>query len=316
MELSIIIVSHNTRELLALSLDSLLTNLASSALRYEVIVVDNASRDRTVEMVRERFPQVQLLANEENLGFAAANNQGLKISKGDYLLLLNPDTLVRLPQGVPGRGGEALQLMLQFLVSHPRAGMVGPKLLYPDGRLQHSAFSFPTLPMIFLDFFPLNHHLINSRLNGRYPRALYEAGEPFPVDHPLGAAMMARREAVDQVGPLDEGFFIYCEEIDWCLRMKKMGWEIFCLPQAEIVHYVGKSTGQFRETMYVELHRSRYRLYEKHYGPAFRFMARLIVGLGVRREMLKARREARKGRVTEGELEKRLDAYQRVLELP
>ena len=307
MDLSVIIVSHNTRELLALCLDSLLANLASSALGYEIIVVDNASRDRTVEMVRKRFPQVQLLANEENLGFAAANNQGLKKSKGNYLLLLNPDTLVK---------GKALQLMLQFLVSHPQVGMVGPKLLYPDGRLQHSAFSFPTLPMIFLDFFPLNHRLINSRLNGRYPKALYEAGEPFPVDHPLGAAMMVRGEAADQVGPLDEGFFIYCEEIEWCMRMKKMGWEIFCLPQAEIVHYVGQSTGQFREAMYVELHRSRYRLYEKHYGPAFRFMARLIVGLGVRREMLKARWEARQGRVAEGEMEKRLDAYRRVLELP
>jgi len=306
MDLSVIIVSHNTRELLALSLDSLLTNLASSPLGYEVIVVDNASRDRTVEMVRERFPQVKTLANEENLGFAAANNQGFKVSNGNYLLFLNPDTLVR---------GEALQLMFQFLVSHPRAGMVGPKLLYPDGRLQHSAFSFPTLPMIFLDFFPLNHRLIDSRLNGRYPKALYEAGEPFPVGHPLGAAMMVRRETADQVGPLDEGFFIYCEEIDWCLRMKRMGWEIFCLPQAEIVHYVGKSTGQFREAMYVELHRSRYRLYEKHYSPAFRFMARLIVEMGVRREMWKARREARQGRVTKGELEKRLEAYRRVLEL-
>jgi len=306
MDLSVIIVSHNTRELLALCLDSLLANLAASAFGYEVIVVDNASRDRTVEMVLKRFPQVQLLANEENLGFAAANNQGVKESKGDYLLLLNPDTLVQ---------GEALQLMLEFLGSHPRVGLVGPKLLYPDGRLQHSAFSFPTLPMIFLDFFPLNHRLINSRLNGRYPKALYEAGEPFPVDHPLGAAMMVRREAVDQVGPLDEGFFIYCEEVDWCMRMKKMGWEIFCLPQAEIVHYVGKSTGQFREAMYVELHRSRYRLYEKHYSPAFRLMARLIVGLGVRWEMLKARRETRMSKVTQEELEKRLDAYRRVLEL-
>jgi N-acetylglucosaminyl-diphospho-decaprenol L-rhamnosyltransferase len=306
MDLSVIIVSHNTRELLALCLDSLFTNLASSALGYEVIVVDNASRDRSVEMVQKRFPQVQLLANEDNLGFAAANNQGLKVSKGNYLLLLNPDTLVQ---------GEALQPMLQFLVSHPRVGMVGPTLLYPDGRLQHSAFSFPTLAMIFLDFFPLSYRLINSRFNGRYPKALYEAGEPFPVDHPLGAAMMVRREAVDQVGPLDEGFFMYCEEIDWCMRMKKTGWEIFCLPRAEIVHYVGKSTGQFREAMYVELHRSRYQLYEKHYSPAFRLMARLIVGLGVRREMLKARWEARQGRVTEGELEKRLDAYRRILEL-
>lgn len=306
MDLSVIIVSHNTRELLALCLDALLENLASSGLGYEVIVVDNASMDRTVEMVLERFPQVQLLANEENLGFAAANNQGLEASEGNHLLLLNPDTQVQ---------GEALQLLHQFLVFHPQAGMVGPKLLYPDGRFQHSAFSFPTLSMVFLDFFPLTHRLINSRLNGRYPKALYEAGEPFPIDHPLGAAMMVRRQAVEQVGPLDERFFIYCEEIDWCMRMKKKGWKIFCLPQAEIVHYVGQSTGQFREAMYVELHRSRYRLYEKHYGPAFRIMTRLIVGLGVRREMLRVRWEARQGGIGEEGLENRLDAYRRVLEL-
>ncbi len=304
--LSVIIVSHNTRELLALCLDSVLANLASGP-EHEIIVVDNASQDRTVEMAQERFPQVALLANEENLGFAAASNQGLKKGRGNYLLLLNPDTLVR---------GNAFGEMFDFLAQHPRVGVVGPKLLYPDGRLQHSAFSFPTLSMIFLDFFPLNHRLLNSRLNGRYPCALYEAGKPFPVDHPLGAAMMVRREAVEEVGLLDEGFFMYCEEIDWCLRMKRAGWEVFCLPQAEIVHYVARSTRQFREAMWVELHRSRYRLYEKHYGPRFRWLARAVVGLGTRWAIWKARVEAARGRITEEGLERRLWAYRRVLELP
>ncbi len=306
MELSVIVVSHNTRELLAGCLRSALASLASGP-SYEIIVVDNASRDGTAKMLEERYPQVRLLKNEKNKGFAAATNQGLQESQGEYLLLLNPDTIVRR---------DALPQMVKFLAENPRAGVVGPKLLYPDGKFQHSAFTFPTLPMIFLDFFPLNHRFLNSRLNGRYPKALYEKREPFPVGHPLGAAMMTRRQVVEEVGFLDEGFFMYCEEIDWCIRVKKAGWEIFCLPRAEIVHYGAASTSRFREAMFVELHKSRYCLYRKHYGPLFRGLARFIVGLGVRREMMKARRATSQGLITKQELEERLGAYRRVLELP
>lgn len=306
MELSVIVVSHNTRELLAGCLRSVLASLASGP-SYEVIVVDNASRDGTVKMLEERYPQVRLLKNERNKGFAAATNQGLRESQGEYLLLLNSDTIVRR---------DALPQMVRFLAESPQAGVVGPKLLYPDGKFQHSAFTFPTLPMIFLDFFPLNHRFLNSRLNGRYPKALYEKGEPFPVGHPLGAAMMTKRQVVEEVGLLDEEFFMYCEEIDWCIRVKKAGWEIFCLPRVEIVHYGAASTSRFREAMFVELHKSRYCLYRKHYGPLFRGLARFIVGLGVRREMIKARRTVSQGLITKQELEERLGAYRRVLELP
>ena len=302
MDLSVIIVSYNTRDLLRGCLASVIPTL-SSRLSHEVLVVDNASTDGSAAMVQDAFPQVRLLINKENRGFAAANNQALGQSRGRHAILLNPDTVVR--EG-------ALDGMVKFLDERAQVGVVGPRLLYPDSGFQHSAFTFPTLPMIFLDFFALNHRLINSRLNGRYPRALYEAGEPFLVDHPLGAGLMVRREAIEKVGLLDEGFFIYCEEIDWCMRIKKAGWEIYCFPQAEIVHYVGQSTSQSQDEMFVELHKSRYRLYQKHYGRWFRRTARWIVLLGLTYQSLQARWATRRGRLDQAALQNRLKAYRQV----
>ncbi len=316
-DLSIVIVSYNTRQLLKECLDSVYASLADSTLTSEVIVVDNASRDGSAAMVRKHFPQVRLIANEDNRGFAAANNQALRAlgyGTGDthsppppeYVILLNPDTIV---------GGGALTTLVRFMDENPRAGACGARLLHSDGRFQHSAFAFPTLFQIFLDFFPINYRLTDSRVNGRYPRRLYQAGEPFPIDHPLGAALMVRREAIEQVGLLDERFFIYCEEIDWCLRIKAAGWGIWCVPEAEIVHHVARSTGQFRDEMFVALWRSRYQLFEKHYSRLFQWMARRIVRLGLWAEARRARAAARRGEITESELTNRLTAYQQVREM-
>jgi N-acetylglucosaminyl-diphospho-decaprenol L-rhamnosyltransferase len=303
MDLSIVIVSYNTRELLRGCLASVISTLISSQLNYEVLVVENASTDGSVTMVQDAFPQARLLINRENRGFAAANNQAIGQARGRHVILLNPDTVVR--EG-------ALERMVGFLDEHAQVGVVGPKLIYPDGSFQHSAFTFPTLPMIFLDFFPLNHRLINSRLNGRYPRALYEVRQPFPIDHPLGAGLMVPRKVIEEVGLLDEGFFMYCEEIDWCMRIKRAGWKIYCFPEAEIVHYIAQSTAQFRDEMFVELHRSRYRLYEKHYAPWFRRMARWLVLLGLTYHSLRARWAAWRGRLDQDALQSRLGAYRQV----
>lgn len=302
MDLTAAIVSYNTRELLRGCLTSVLSSLRGR-LSYEVVVVDNASGDGSVAMIRDHFPDVQLLVNKKNRGFAAASNQALVQSRGRHVVLLNPDTVV---------GEGALEYMVKFLDEEDEVGVVGPKLLYPDGSLQHSAFGFPTLPMIFLDFFPVNHRLVNSRLNGRYPRAWYESGKPFPVDHPLGACFMVRREVIDGVGLLDEDFFMYCEEIDWCMRIKKAGWTIYCLPQAEVIHYAGQSTSQFRDRMFVELHRSRYRLYEKHYSRWFKRVARWLVLLGLSYRSLEARWATRRGRLNQDALQKRLAAYRQI----
>ena len=311
-DLAVIIVSWNVRELLEACLASVYQSLERSNLGGEVWVVDNASADGSAEMVRERFPQAHLLTNETNIGFAAANNQALRemgfpnSQIPRYVLLLNPDTLVV---------GDALATMVRFLDENPSVGVAGAKLVHPDGRLQHSAFAFPTLAQAFLDFFPLHHRLLESRLNGRYPRRLYERGEPFPIDHPLGAALMARGEAIREVGLLDERFFIYCEEIDWCMRMKKAGWQVYCVPRAEIVHHVARSTGQVRDRMFVELWRSRRLLFEKHYGPFYRWAVRHIVRLGLWAEMRRAKAAHRRGEISDDALSSRLEACRQVKEI-
>jgi N-acetylglucosaminyl-diphospho-decaprenol L-rhamnosyltransferase len=314
-DLAIIIVSWNVRGLLEACLTSVYESLRDSNLPGEVWVVDNASTDGSAELVRKRFPQARLIANDENLGFAAANNQALQAmgftsaeshDLPRYVLLLNPDTEVL---------GDALAAMVRFLDENPRAGVAGAKLLYPDGSLQHSAFAFPTLAQALLDFFPLHHRLLNSRLNGRYPRRLYERAEPFPIDHPLGAALMARGEAIQQVGLLDERFFIYCEEIDWCLRMKKAGWGVYCVPQAEVMHHEAESTRQVRGEMFAVLWKSRYLLFEKHYSRFYQWAVRCIVRLGLRAERRRALAAHERGEISEAELESCLAAYRAVAEM-
>ena len=269
---SVIIVSYNTHALLARCLASI---AAEPRPPDEVIVVDNASADDSAAMARERFSQARVIANSENRGFAAAANQGLRAATGDFLCLLNPDTWL-----FPG----ALAALAAFLEAQPAVGLVGPTLLHSDGAYQHAAFRFPTLAMAFFDFFPLHHRLFNSRLNGRYSFGLYE--RPFAMDHPLGACMMARREMCADVGLLDERFFMYCEEIDWCRRIKQAGWEIMHVPGARVVHHGGRSTRQQAGRMFVELHRSRFRLFAKHHGRRYQWAARGIVAAGILWQLL------------------------------
>lgn len=264
---SVIIVSYNTRALLARCLASI---AAEPRPPDEVIVVDNASADGSADMARAEFSDARVIANSENRGFAAAANQGLRAANGDYLCLLNPDT-----QLFPG----ALDALADFLQEQPTVGLVGPTLLHSDGTYQHAAFRFPTLAMAFLDFFPLHHRVSHSRLNGRYPFAQYE--RPFAMDHPLGACMMARRAVCAEVGLLDERFFMYCEEIDWCRRIKQAGWEIMHVPGARVVHHGGQSTRQQAGRMFVELHRSRFRFFAKHHSRGYQWAVRAIVAVGM-----------------------------------
>ncbi|MBN1890673.1 MAG: glycosyltransferase family 2 protein [Thermoflexales bacterium] len=296
LDLAIVIVNWNVRELLAACLEALF-RFQLSAFSFQVVVVDNASRDGSVEMVRGRFPQVRLIANSHNEGFAGGNNQGLRElglgarhstqsietrnpksetqgpDRPRYVLLLNPDTLVR--EG-------AIAAMVDFMDRTPQAGACGARLVYGDGSFQHSAFGFPGLAQIGLDFWPLHGRLLESRLNGRYPRRLYAAGRPFEVDHPLGAALMVRAEAIAHAGLMDEGFHMYCEEIDWCWHIKAAGWRIYCVPQAEIVHYGGQSSAQARPEMIVALWRSRKRLYTTYYPAWKRRLAFALVRAGAR----------------------------------
>ncbi len=299
MDLSVIIVSWNVRDLLDRCLRSVDASLRDEAVDYEIWVVDNASVDGSADMVQERYPRVHLMRNPDNRGFAAANNQATADARGRYLLLLNPDTEVQ---------GGAIAALCHYLDRSPQVGMVGPRLLYPDGSFQQSAFRFPSLWQAFFDFFPLHHRLIDSSLNGRYPRSRYASGQPFVVDHPLGACMMVRREVVEQVGTLDPGYFIYCEEIDWAMRIKRAGWQICCVPAAAVVHHAGQSTRQVSARMFVALWRSRFRLFDRHYGPGYNWAVRWIVRAGVKRREREMLRLKEQGMLSQAELDEQLAA--------
>jgi GT2 family glycosyltransferase len=283
VDLSIIIVSWNVRDLLRACLESL--RPAWERTRAEVIVVDNASTDGTAALVCEAYPAVRLIANQANRGFGAANNQGMAAAGGRYLLLLNPDTVV-----LPG----ALEQLVAFLDGHPRVGLVAPRLLNPDGSLQRNAFRFPGLCQVALDLFPLHPRLTESALNGRYRRELHATG-PFAIDHPLGAAMMVRREVWEETGGFDEDYFMYAEEVDWCWRIRQAGWMIWQVPAAEIVHYGGQSTGQVPDVMFIELWRARYRFFRRHHGPLYQAAVRGLVRLGMMWRAFRVTRAAAHG---------------------
>ncbi len=296
-QLGVVIVSWNVRELLARCLYSLFAELARSQIDARVIVVDNASRDGSPEMIRLQFPQVELIACEDNLGFAKGNNVGLRalglphsapgptatppslltdVRKAGEVLLLNPDTEVQ-----PG----AIKTLLDVMRSRSGTAMVTSRLSYGSGAFQHSAFHFPGMGQLYIDLLPAPARFYESRLNGRYPRRWYEAGQPFEIDTPLGAVMLLRCEAIEQVGFFDEEFTLYCEEIDWAARFKEAGWKNVCAPAAHIIHHEGKSTSQVRVESFVKLWTSRYRLHTKHSQFAPLGLARQIVITGMKRKM-------------------------------
>ena len=265
-DLSIIIVNWNTRELLAGCLESVAgsrlkvegrgaepvtSNLQPSTV--EVIVVDNASSDGSAAMVRERFPWARLIENAENVGFAAANNQGIRQAAGRFVVLLNSDTEVR--EG-------ALDALVHFMDAHPRAGAVGARLLNADGTLQPSCHPMLTPGREFWRLMFLDRLLPRAT----YPMQRWKITQPRRVEVIMGACLLLRREALDQVGPLDDSYFMYTEEVDLCYRLAQAGWELWWEPRAEVVHYGGASSRQMREEMYLQLYRSKAQFYRKFGG--------------------------------------------------
>jgi N-acetylglucosaminyl-diphospho-decaprenol L-rhamnosyltransferase len=264
-DLSVIIVNWNVRDLLRRCLHSILANLP--ACQLEIIVVDNGSTDGSPEMVRTEFPQVHLMANPDNRGFTAANNQGLAVARGRYVLLLNPDTEVV---------GDALETLVAFADAHPDVGVVGPQLLNPDGTVQSSRRRFPTLATALLESTWLQPYA-PRRLLARYYVLDRPDDEVQDVDWVTGAALMARREAVEQVGPLDEGFFMYSEELDWCRRFRAAGWRVVYLPTARVIHHEGKSSEQVLPARHIHFQTSKIRYFRKYHGPAAAEVLRLVL---------------------------------------
>jgi len=254
VDLSVVVVSWNVSELLQQCIESI--RRTQGALNVEVIVVDNASTDDTVATVRERFPDVCLIANEENRGFPAANNQGIAVAEGRHVFLLNPDTKVL---------DDSLERLVDYLDQHQRVGIVGPQLLTGKGEVQSSRRRFPTLATAIFESTWLQSMAPEGVLDHYYVRDR-PGDEVQEVDWLYGAALMARREAVDEVGPLDEGFFMYSEELDWCRRFVEAGWRVVYLPEAQVVHYGGKSSDQVVAARHIHFQTSKVRYFRKYHG--------------------------------------------------
>jgi len=316
--LAIIIVNWNVRHLLADCLRSVQADLAGSQLSAQIWVVDNASTDGSADMLRRDFPGVRLIASGKNLGFAGGNNAALRaIGFGNAghnnvdmlpqaVLLLNPDTIVH---------AQARQMLHAFLQHTPNAGIAGARLVYGDGSFQHSAFALPGLWQLVIELLPVPGRLVESGLNGRYPQRLYNSGQPFKIGHPLGAAMAVRREAVQQVGLLDEQYHMYVEEVDWCKRILSAGWQAYCVPAAVVTHFGGQSTGQIKTNSFINLWSSRYRFYRKYYSPLNVWLARQIVKLGMRRRAMADVRAAARGELPQNRLTERLASYKQVVSI-
>ncbi len=269
MDLSVCIVSYNCRDLLANCLRSVYAHHGASSL--EVIVVDNASSDGTVEMLASEFPDVRLIASEENLGFARATNMAMAEARGDVLVMLNPDTEVR-----PG----ALGHLAGFLRQRPEAGAVGPRIEGPDGRLQYTCHVFPSVWLTLVAQLGLHRLLRSTRTFGAYDMSWWDHAQPRRVDWLSGACIATRREVWEQVGPLDEGYFMYSEDVDWCWRLSQAGWERWYLPGATVVHHEAGSWEDAPLERILASHRANFRFFGKNYGRASEVLVRILVALG------------------------------------
>ncbi len=259
-QLSVIVVSHNTRELLRRCLASVERSVAGDGVEAEIIVVDNASTDGTLAMVRAEFPAVRLIESGGNRGFAAGNNLGLARARGRALLLLNPDTEVE---------DGAIGTLLGVLEADPALGVVGPALRYPDGSPQESRRRAPGPLTPFLESTLVQQYWPRNRVLDRYYVADRPGDRRQDVDWLTGACLLVRRRAVERAGGLDESFFMYSEELEWCLRLRAAGWRIAYEPEATVVHHEGASSGQAVPRRHIDFNASKVLFYRRRYGRLF-----------------------------------------------
>jgi len=262
MEISFIIVNWNTKDLLRGCLDSIAKTVGS--LSHEIIVVDNASSDGSADMLAREYPSVRLIANSENRGFGAANNQGFAVMQGKYALLINTDAVIT--EG-------AVQKLWGFAEANPRVAIVCGQLLNADGSKQNSVAAFPTLLTLCL-----NTSLLEYLFPGRYPSKRYDHTEPLEVESAIGACMMIRKKALDEVSFFDERYFFFFEETDLAFAMKRAGWKVYQVPDARIYHFQGKSIGHNARSR-IEFYRSRYQFLRKWHGSAYYRIAAAVIFL-------------------------------------
>lgn len=286
-DVTIIIVSYNTMRLLEACLHSIYKNI--SGLNFEVIVVDNNSRDGSQEMVKKNFSNVKLIQNKENIGFSKANNQAIRIAKGDYILLLNSDTVL-----MPG----SLDSMVEFMKKDQKVGAIGPKLIDINGAVQPSSGREDRIYTILLRFciprtlsgnikkiLAKNHFrkfrkLLGSQVGSYLLRSEIEI--PTEIDRISGACFLVDRKIIEEIGLLDEKFFLYSEDADLCFRIKKKGWKIIYFPEAKIIHYGGQASGgDFKPFPFCCGVESHYYYVKKHYNKMTSFIVRLLLSFAL-----------------------------------
>jgi hypothetical protein len=273
VDLSVIILNWNTRGDLQRCLDSIGEHPPTHSV--EIIVADNASEDDSVAMVQQRYPDVRIVANERNLGFGAGNNRAIPHTRGRYVLFLNSDTIVT--EG-------AFDKLIDYADSRPEAAIFGPKLLNRDGSLQYSCRSFPNLGTGFFRNTPLGRLFPRNRFSSDYLLSNWDHDSPRDVDWVSGSALMIRRTVLVELGGFDEGFFMYCEDVDLCYRTHELGYRVAYCPHAVIYHIIGRSSDLVPTRMTYEFHRSMYRFYCKHYRSSTPLYVRpmIIPGLALR----------------------------------
>ncbi|MCF7981080.1 MAG: glycosyltransferase family 2 protein [Pseudomonadales bacterium] len=271
MDVSVIIVNWNTRQLLYDCLKSIKDTTKN--ITYEIIVVDNNSSDDSVEMLAEKFPDVKLIVNGKNLGFAAANNQGIEISQGRYVLLLNSDTI--LYEG-------AIEKNVIYADDNPDAAVFGCRVMNSPDNVDMTCFAFPTLLNLFFSVTGLEQAFKMSRLFGRERMRWWPRDTFRRVDVVTGMYMFVRKKAIDEVGMMDDSFFFYYEETDWCYRFAKAGWKALFNPEAIIMHVGGggQSSSKAAMKMFVQQQKSCLIYYKKHKGQIKTFIARILLALG------------------------------------
>jgi len=269
-DLSVIIVTFNPGDLILACLKSV--EAASAGLDTEIIVIDNASEDGTTDQIKTQFKRVRLVANPDNRGFAAACNQGMAIASGQYLLLLNPDTVVE---------PDALTSMTRFMDAHPHVGIVGPRAHGHAGEITLTAYPEYGPGMILWQYFGLDR-LFPYAVFGRYRRLCEQATEPFRVEWVQGSCLMLRRQVFEAIGGLDESFFLFCEEPDFCQRARAHGWEVHYLPGARIAHTVSSSVSRYTFARVRNYHISPLIYFRKRGRP----VTALVLKLGFTLELL------------------------------
>lgn len=279
LKLSVVIVSWNTKELLKDCLLSLLKEVETFGISTEIFVIDNNSSDGSGAMVRSSFPTIKLTENLENKGFGKACNQAIQQTTGEYVLLLNPDTVV-----LPG----SINTLLQFAETHPQAGVVAPQLLNTDGSVQRSCRSFPSISGMFYELSGLSRIFPNVTRFRNYKMLDFDHQHQMQVDQPEGAGLLIPKKVLDEVGLFDEKFFMLFEEVDLCYRIKQAGWEIWFNPESKIIHHYGQSIKQIKAKMIIHSHKGMYYYWAKHHNSWYHqlfkpFFGVMLLGLAVLR---------------------------------